>query len=51
LFADFTDCGFDDVKVGQAVRMSFRKRLYDKVRGYHGYFWKAVPQAQAEGGE
>lgn len=41
---DFTDCALDDVKVGQPVRMSFRKRWYDKDRGYHGYFWKAVPQ-------
>jgi hypothetical protein len=24
--------------------MSFRKKYYDKERGYTGYFWKAVPQ-------
>ena len=38
LLADFTDCTFDDVKVGQVVRMNFRKRLYDH---------DVVPQAQA----
>ncbi len=51
LVVDFTDCALDDVKVGQEVRMSFRKRLYDEQRGYHGYFWKAVPQLETQGGE
>lgn len=46
MLADFTDCDFNDVKVGQPVRMSFRKRYYDEDRGFHGYFWKAVPQIQ-----
>ena len=41
------DCTLDDVQVGGAVRMSFRKRWYDKDRGYTGYFWKAVPVAEA----
>ncbi len=45
MMADFSDCTLDDVKVGTAVRMSFRKRHYDKDRGYTGYFWKAVPAA------
>lgn len=44
LLADFTDCSMSDVAVGQEMRMNFRKRLYDKERGFHGYFWKAVPQ-------
>jgi len=47
MLLDFTDCTLDDVKVGGAVRMSFRKRWYDKDRGYTGYFWKAVPTAAA----
>ena len=51
MLADFTDCSLDDVKVGQDINMSFRKRLYDEERGYHGYFWKAVPQPAAKGGE
>jgi len=41
--ADFTDCELNDVKVGQPVVMSFRRRLYDRQRGFSGYFWKAVP--------
>lgn len=44
MLADFTDCTLDEVKVGGKVRMSFRKRWYDKDRGYTGYFWKAVPK-------
>ena len=41
--ADFTDCEMDEVYVGQPVSMSFRRRYYDKERGFSGYFWKAVP--------
>ena len=47
MMADFTDCDLDEVAVGGPVRMSFRKRWYDKDRGYTGYFWKAVPVAEA----
>jgi len=42
--ADFTDCEMNEVKVGQPVKLSFRKRYTDKDRGFSGYFWKAVPQ-------
>jgi len=41
--ADFTDCELADVRVGQPVALSFRKRFTDKERGFTGYFWKAVP--------
>jgi 3-hydroxy-3-methylglutaryl CoA synthase/putative sterol carrier protein len=41
--ADFTDCELTDVRVGQPVKLSFRRRLADKERGFSGYFWKAVP--------
>jgi len=51
LLADFTDCGLDEVKVGQKMEMSFRKRFYDEERGYHGYFWKAAPASKEDGGE
>jgi len=44
MLVDFTDCQLEDLKVGQKVRMSFRKRWHDKERGFHGYYWKAVPQ-------
>jgi 3-hydroxy-3-methylglutaryl CoA synthase/NAD(P)-dependent dehydrogenase (short-subunit alcohol dehydrogenase family)/putative sterol carrier protein len=41
--ADFTDCTLDDVRVGQQVRLTFRRRYVDRERGFSGYFWKAVP--------
>ena len=41
--ADFSDAELQDVKVGAPVEMHFRKRYVDKERGFHGYFWKAVP--------
>ncbi len=41
--SDFTDCELDQVRVGQPVMMSFRKRYTDAERGFTGYFWKAVP--------
>ncbi|MBI4830423.1 MAG: OB-fold domain-containing protein [Candidatus Lindowbacteria bacterium] len=47
ILADFSDCEMSDLKVGKKMKMEFRKRLYDKERGFHGYFWKAIPQAEA----
>ena len=47
ILADFSDCEFSDVAVGKPVKMAFRKRLHDKERGFHGYFWKAIPVAEA----
>ncbi|MCU0843306.1 MAG: OB-fold domain-containing protein [Spirochaetes bacterium] len=44
MLADFTDCALDDVKVGLPVTMAFRLRLKDDMRGFRGYFWKAVPE-------
>ncbi len=41
--ADFTDCELSDVRVGQPVTLSFRKRYTDRERGFSGYFWKATP--------
>lgn len=47
--ADFTDCELSDVRVGQPVRLAFRKRYTDKERGFTGYFWKAVPLPEKAG--
>jgi 3-hydroxy-3-methylglutaryl CoA synthase/NAD(P)-dependent dehydrogenase (short-subunit alcohol dehydrogenase family)/putative sterol carrier protein len=46
--ADYTDCELDDVVIGRAVKMTFRKRYYDENRGFHGYFWKGIPQPPTE---
>ena len=47
ILADFSDCELSDMAVGKPVKMAFRKRLHDKERGFHGYFWKAIPVAEA----
>jgi uncharacterized OB-fold protein len=44
MMADFTDCEVGELSVGQPVVMTLRKRYEDRVRGFHGYFWKAIPQ-------
>ena len=42
--SDFTDCDADQVKVGQKMRMTFRIRDVDSMRGgFKRYFWKATP--------
>ena len=46
IFCDFTDCVLEKVKVGQPIKMSFRRKKKDDIRGYHGYFWKAIPQVE-----
>jgi len=44
LICEFTDCGLDQVKVGMAVEMTFRKMF--QSRGVTNYFWKAKPITQ-----
>lgn len=44
MVADFTDCEVAELAVGQPVVMALRKRYQDRERGFHGYFWKAIPQ-------
>jgi 3-hydroxy-3-methylglutaryl CoA synthase len=46
ILADFSDCTLEDVAVGKRVKMAFRKRNYDEKRGFHAYFWKAIPVAE-----
>ncbi len=42
--ADFTDCDKEYVKVGAKMRMTFRIRDNDTMRGgFKRYFWKAAP--------
>ncbi len=43
LFADFTDCTQDELRVGLPVTMEFKRKNVDKDRGMVNYFWKAVP--------
>lgn len=43
--ANFTDVDVGQVKVGQPMRMMFRIKDFDDVRGFRRYFWKAAPAA------
>ena len=40
---DFTDVDVGEIEVGMAVRMVFRIKSVDGVRGFARYFWKATP--------
>jgi len=40
---ELTDCEPGSVKVGMPVEMSLRSKYFDKLRGIHGYSWKAMP--------
>jgi len=40
---DFTDVAVGEIEVGMKVRMMFRIKSIDHLRGFVRYFWKAVP--------
>ena len=40
---DFTDVDVGDLDVGTEVKMMFRIKSVDSLRGFVRYFWKAVP--------
>ena len=41
---DFTDIEPNsELQVGQSVRLMFRVKDYDTIRGFRRYFWKATP--------
>jgi len=40
---EFTDTEFDSIKIGTPVKMVFRRKYYDAIRGIVGYFWKVSP--------
>ena len=45
LMSDLTDIDPDvELEVGISMRMVFRVKDYDVVRGFRRYFWKATPQ-------
>ncbi|HSG91543.1 MAG TPA: 3-oxoacyl-[acyl-carrier-protein] synthase III C-terminal domain-containing protein [Pseudomonadales bacterium] len=45
---DFTDVDVGELDVGMQVRMMFRIKSTDSLRGFVRYFWKAVPVRTAE---
>ena len=48
LLMDFTDVEAGGVEVGTAMRMVFRIKDRDPLRGYARYFWKAAPAVAEE---
>ena len=42
ILMQFSDAGAGSVRVGDTVRMAFRIKDIDRVRGFRRYFWKAV---------
>ena len=44
---DFSDVTVGEIDVGMAVRMVFRIKSFDRLRGFVRYFWKAVPDRTA----
>jgi 3-hydroxy-3-methylglutaryl CoA synthase len=43
LYAEFIDCEAEDIEVGAPMRMMFRIKAVDELRGFTKYFWKAAP--------
>ena len=43
LMAQFTSDAAGRVQVGTRLRMVFRIKDVDRIRGYQRYFWKAQP--------
>ena len=43
MMTEFTDVLPEDVEVGREMRMSFRIKAQDEMRGFTKYFWKATP--------
>lgn len=40
---EFTDVDADELRVGLPLRMVYRVKEYDPLRGFRRYFWKATP--------
>lgn len=43
LMAQFTDIAPEALEVGVPLRMMFRIKSFDELRGFRRYFWKAAP--------
>ena len=43
MIVDFADVEGDEVEVDLPVRMVFRIKAFDEMRGFRKYFWKAMP--------
>jgi 3-hydroxy-3-methylglutaryl CoA synthase len=48
LLMEIVDVGSGGIEVGAKVRMTYRIKERDRVRGYNRYFWKATPITGAD---
>jgi 3-hydroxy-3-methylglutaryl CoA synthase len=47
--AEFCDVDADEISVGREMRMMFRIKAQDELRGFTRYFWKAAPVGRQMG--
>jgi len=47
---EFADCDADELQVGLPMRMVYRVKDFDRLRGFRRYFWKATPVRSAAHG-
>ena len=43
MVVEFADVEDGEVEVGKKMRMVFRIKAFDELRGFRKYFWKAIP--------
>ena len=52
MIVEFADIEEDEVEVDVSMKMVFRVKAFDELRGFRKYFWKATPiRSVAESGE
>ena len=48
MVAEFADIEEGEADVGKQMRMVFRIKAFDELRGFRKYFWKAIPVQRGE---
>jgi hydroxymethylglutaryl-CoA synthase len=48
MVAEFADIEEGEAEVGREMRMVFRIKAFDTLRGFRKYFWKAIPVQRGE---
>jgi len=48
MVVEFADIEDGEVDVGKQMRMVFRIKAFDELRGFRKYFWKAIPVQRGE---
>ncbi|MDG1446428.1 MAG: OB-fold domain-containing protein [Porticoccaceae bacterium] len=48
MVAEFADIEEGEAEVGRKMRMVFRIKAFDELRGFRKYFWKAIPAQRGQ---